>query len=150
MKNSDVVDTLNELIETSKDGEYGFYQSAKYAKSSELKNIFRMRGAECQIAAQELKGLVRDFGGDPDKGGTMSGALHRGWVSVRNTITGNDDVNILNECERGEDVAKARYAKALEQDLPADVRGVLSRQYDGVLGNHAEIKALRDRYRAKA
>lgn len=150
MKTSDVVTVLNDLIEVSKDGEYGFYQSARNAMSNELRNIFRMRGAECQVAAEDLKKLVRDFGGDPDKNGTLAGALHRGWVSVRNAVNGDDDLDILNECERGEDIAKARYAKALERDLPSDVRGVLSRQYDCVLRNHAEIKGLRDRYRVKA
>jgi len=147
MKTTDVVNILNELIETCKDGEYGFYQSGKNARSHELRNIFRMRGAECQLAAQELKGLVRDLGGDPDKRGTLAGALHRGWVSVRHTINGENDLDILNECERGEDMAKAHYARALAQDLPSDIRGILSRQYDSVLSNHAEIKALRDRYR---
>ena len=60
-----------------------------------------------------------------------------------------DDLAILEECERGEDVAKARYGKALEETLPEDNRVVVQRQYDGVMRNHDQIRDLRDRYRAK-
>jgi hypothetical protein len=36
-------------------------------------------------------------------------------------------------CEQAEDVAKARYHKALEETLPEDTRVVVQRQYDGVM-----------------
>lgn len=49
----------------------------------------------------------------------------------------------------GEDVAKARYSKALEVALPDDIRAIVQRQYDGVMRNHDQIRDLRDRYRAK-
>ena len=57
------------------------------------------------------------------------------------------DLAILEECERGEDVAKAHYSKALEAALPEDVRQVVRRQYDGVIRNHDQIRDLRERYR---
>jgi uncharacterized protein (TIGR02284 family) len=64
-------------------------------------------------------------------------------------MTDRDDAAILEECERGEDVAKAAYRKALEDSsLAPDVREAVQRQYDGVLRNHDQIRALRDRYRA--
>lgn len=148
MKKDDVIDTINDLIETSRDGEYGFDQCAKYAASTELKNVFRMRGAECHLAAEELSNLVTELGGHVEEGGTIGGAMHRGWVSVRSTVTNDEDLAMLEECERGEDTAKDRYGKALKEDLPEPVRKVVSRQYQGVLSNHAEIHALRDRYGA--
>ena len=35
-----------------------------------------------------------------------------------------------------------------EQDLPADIRAIVDRQYQGVLANHDRVRTLRDRYRA--
>jgi uncharacterized protein (TIGR02284 family) len=64
-------------------------------------------------------------------------------------ITGRDDEAILNECERGEDVALKSYRKALEKDLPMDVRSVVERQLQGVQRNHDQVKALRDAERAR-
>ena len=51
MDKKDVVDTLNTLIETSKDGEYGFRLSAEHAKSPQIKQIFQARAADCAQAA---------------------------------------------------------------------------------------------------
>jgi len=75
--------------------------------------------------------------------------VHRGWVTLKSAVAGRTDLAILEECERGEDVAKATYAKALKASLPEDIRLVVQRQYDGVLRNHGQIRDLRDQYRAR-
>ncbi|HET9646478.1 MAG TPA: PA2169 family four-helix-bundle protein [Burkholderiaceae bacterium] len=148
MSNDDVIDVLNDLIETCKDGEYGFKASSEHAKSPELKNVFTARGEECRRAAEELQAQVVALGGKPDNSGSASGAMHRGWISVRSVLTGYDDKAMLDECERGEDVAVASYRKALEKDLPANIRSLVERQAMGAQRNHDQIKALRDRYPA--
>ena len=140
---------LNDLIETSKDGEKGFLTAAGEVKDSELKQIFLERAEDCARGAAQLQKIVARDGGEPETGGSVAGALHRGWVNLKSKVTDRDDVAILEECERGEDVAKAVYRKALEDgSLDPDVRSTVQRQYDGVLRNHDQIRALRDRYRA--
>jgi uncharacterized protein (TIGR02284 family) len=148
MSNDDVIDVLNDLIETCKDGEYGFKACAEHAKSPELKNVFMARGEECRRAAEELQAQVVALGGKPDDSGSASGAMHRGWVSVRSVLTGYDDKAMLEECERGEDVAVGSYRDALEKDLPENIRSLVERQAMGAQRNHDQIKALRDRYPA--
>ena len=142
--------TLNELIETSKDGEQGFRKAAQDARDPQLKSLFGACAQRCADGARELQQIVRANGGDPERRGSVAGALHRGWISLKESLTNRDDKAILEECERGEDYAKAQYKKALEQDLPADVRTVVERQYAGVLANHEKVRALRDSYRATA
>ena len=93
---------------------------------------------------------MRASGGDPEQSGSLVAALHRGWISVKGAVTSRDDKAILEECERGEDYAKAQYKKALEQNLPADVGAIVQRQYQGVVANHDKVRALRDSYRAAA
>jgi uncharacterized protein (TIGR02284 family) len=145
---ANVTSVLNELIETSRDGEKGFRTAAEDTKNAELKDIFLKRAADCAKGASQLQQLVAKRGEKPEEGGSVAGAMHRGWVNLKATLTGRDDVAILEECERGEDVAKAKYRKALEDDdLPADARQVVQRQYEGVLRNHDQVRALRDRYR---
>jgi len=150
MDKDDVVDTLNDLVETCKDGEYGFRQCAEHAKSSDLKKVFLQTATESEQAARELQAMVSTYGGKPDTGGSASGAAHRGWVAIRGALAFDDDQSMLNECERGEDVALNRYRKALEEDLPADVEQLVRRQYDGVRSNHDQIRALRDSYKQAA
>lgn len=149
MDNGDIVSMLNDLIETSKDGEYGFSTCAEHASSEQLRALFRTRAQDCRTGALELQGLVRQCGGKPDEGGSASGAMHRGWVAVLGTVAGTSDKRMLEEAERGEDAALARYRKALrEDDLPAAVREVVERQMAGVQRNHDQVKALRDGVRA--
>jgi uncharacterized protein (TIGR02284 family) len=74
--------------------------------------------------------------------------MHRGWVSVREAMSSRDSKAILEECERGEDYAKARYAEALKHDLPDPIRSIVERQYQGVIANHDRVRDLRNRYRA--
>jgi uncharacterized protein (TIGR02284 family) len=55
---------------------------------------------------------------------------------------------MLEECERGEDVAVARYRDALEEPLPEDVKHIVERQYQGVRRNHDEVRDMRNRIQA--
>ncbi|WP_304640663.1 PA2169 family four-helix-bundle protein [Pseudomonas sp.] len=144
----DVIEVLNDLIETSKDGEAGFKTCADDAERLELKNLFSKRAEECGKAAAELQSIVVQLGGKPEDSTSVSGDLHRRWVDIKSAITGKDDQAVLNECERGEDVAKKSYKRALEKDLPPEIRQVVQRQYDGVLRNHDQVKALRDQNKA--
>ena len=148
MGNGDVVDVLNDLLESARDGEYGFGDCAEHAESAQLQSIFQRHARECAAAAEELEKAIRRLGGEPASGGTMAGALHRGWVSVKTALTTQDDKAVLQECERGEDAAVARYRKALGAALPADVRALVERQARGAQNNHDEVRALRDVFSA--
>lgn len=149
MDHDTLVSLLNDLIETCKDGEYGFDTCAKHAQSAEIRQLFTQRAADCRSAARELQSLVKTEAGAPDTSGSALGAMHRGWVAVLGTVAGESDKRMLEEAERGEDSAVASYRKALRKDdLPADVRAVIERQMAGAQRNHDQIKALRDRAKA--
>ena len=108
MDTQDLIDLLNDLVENSKDGEYGFRECAEHAKSPELKQTFSARADDCRRGAQELQQQVSALGGKAEDGGTVAGALHRGWVATRGALSSYDDKAMLEECERGEDVAVAK------------------------------------------
>ena len=146
--NEDAIDTLNNLLESCRDGEYGFRVCAEHTKAQNIKTILNQRAGDCQSAAAELHELIVQFGGEPDEGGTVSEALHRGWVAVKGTLSGYSDDDLLNECERAEDVALAQYRKALKHQLPLNAKVVVERQARGAHINHDQIKALRDAHKA--
>lgn len=150
MDNQETISVLNDLIETSKDGEKGFRECAEDLKNPQLKTTMVQRAQDCATAAAELQQLVRSLGGDPETSGSVAGDMHRRWVDLKSMVTGKDDEAILNECERGEDVALKSYRKALDKDLPADIRVVIQRQFQGVQRNHDQVKALRDAERARS
>lgn len=149
MQQDDIIGVLNDLIEISRDCQYGFQSCAEHT-SSAIRDALLARATECQSAASELQVLVSQYGGKPDRGGTVIGAMHRGWVAVRGTLAGFTDLRMLQECERGEDVAKAHYLKAMEKTLPEPMRSIVERQYQGVLSAHDQIKLMRDQCRKAA
>jgi uncharacterized protein (TIGR02284 family) len=142
MDRDDVVDTLNDLIETCKDGEEGFRTCAEDIKRVDLKPLFERAALRCAEGARELQSLVQAYGGKPERTGSFAGSAHRRWVDIKSAITGKDDAAVLAECERGEDVAKESYEKALQKELPPDVRAVVERQYQGVLQHHDAVRNL--------
>jgi uncharacterized protein (TIGR02284 family) len=150
MDSSNTVETLNDLIETCKDGEYGFRSSAEHLRNADTQQLFLRHADECAVAAAELQDLVRQLGGKVENNGSLAGAVHRGWVAVKAKLAGSADKAILEAAEQGEDTAKERYHTALRESLPPQVRAMVERQYSGVLRNHAQVRALRDEARAVA
>ncbi len=142
--NDDVISTINGLIQTCKDGQEGFQESAEGVQDSQLKTVFYELGQQRAQFVGELQGLVRELGGDPENSGSFSGAIHRGWINLKSVVTGKDDGAILNEAERGEDVAKNAYKSALEQNLPANVATTVQNQYSAVQAAHDKVRDLRD------
>ncbi len=148
MNPDETIETLNELIETAKDGEYGFLSSAEYVRSPEVRKLFARRADECRQAAMELQILVVALGGEAEDDGSTTGTVHRGWMAIKDTLSGYSDRAILEETERGEDSALSSYRKALEKPLAQEVRTVVEQQLQGVRRNHAQLRALRDQARA--
>ncbi len=140
--NDDVISTLNNLIETCKDGQTGFQTAAEGVNNSELKTFFYNYSQQRAQFAGELQNEVLRLGGDPEKTGSVAASLHRGWINIKSAVTGKDDAAVIAECERGEDSAVSNYKDALENKVPADVRSVIERQYAKIQEAHDRIRAL--------
>ena len=140
--NDDVISTLNNLIETAKDGQNGFQTAADGVNNPELKTLFNTYAQQRAQFVTELQAEVRRLGGDPEKSGSVAATLHRGWINIKSTVTGNDEGAVISECERGEDSAVANYREALNSNLPPDVKTLVERQYGQVKEAHDRIRAL--------
>src|SRR5437764_2903091 len=143
---SEMISTLNSLIETLKDGQEGFRQASEAVKDATLKSLFNEYSLERAKFAGELQNeVIRSFGeSKPEESSSTAGALHRAWINLKSALTAGDDHAILAECERGEDSAVNEYRKALEENLSAPLREIISRQSADVKAAHDRVKALRD------
>ena len=92
--------------------------------------------------AAELQREVRRLGGEPEETGSTAAVLHRGWMSIKSAVTGEDEGAVISECERGEDSAVDAYEEALKTDLPNDVKEIVSRQFSQVKEAHDRIRSL--------
>ena len=142
----DATSTLNNLIETLKDGQKGFEAAAGDVKDANVKSTFTEFARQRAAMAAELSSHVAVAGEKPTQSGSVAGAAHRGWMNLKAALGGGEK-GILNEAERGEDEAVKEYEEALQAKLPPDVAQVVQRQYGQVKSAHDRVKALRDSWK---
>jgi uncharacterized protein (TIGR02284 family) len=134
--------TLNSLIETCNDGAQGFQTAAQELRETSVKELFDKYAWERGQFAEELRGEVQRLGGNPEEGGSVSGAAHRGWINIKSAIAGHSDSAIIAEAERGENVAIQSYENALKSDLPPQVQPTIQRQFTQVKSAHDRVRQL--------
>ncbi len=140
--NKKALASLNDLIETCKDGEVGFRTAAEGLTDPTVKATFAKFSRERGQMARDLQDEVKGLGGTPETSGSTSAALHRGWINIKSAVTGKDDKAIVAEAERGEDVAKAAYEAALKVALPGQVKALVERQAAQVRAAHDHVRSL--------
>jgi uncharacterized protein (TIGR02284 family) len=142
----ETISTINDLIETLKDGQEGFRQAAEAVENLELKSLFNEFSLQRSRFAGELQSQAVALGeSKPEDSGSAAGAMYRAWINLKSAIGKHDDHAILAECERGEDSAIKEYLEAMkEENLAGPVRDIISRQYAEVQNAHDRIKQLRD------
>ena len=141
-RDDEALSTLNDLIETCRDGERGFREAAEHLRDGRVRELFDGFSRQRREFASELEQELRRLGGEPPAGGTVTGAMHRGWMDVKSAVTGRDDKALVSEAERGEDAALRRYQDALNTELPRPVRSTVQRQYTEVRQAHDRVRAL--------
>ncbi len=139
---AETLDTVNDLLQTLRDGVEGFTKAAEGVKDPGLKATFAELATERKLMVDRM---VTTATADPnaDKPSVTS-ALHRGWIDLKAALTSGDDHAILAECERGEDHALKACKEASAKTLPGDVQTVVAEITAKVQASHDRVKALRD------
>src|SRR5207237_9309538 len=94
----EIISTLNNLIETLKDGQEGFKQAASGVDDPQLKTTFDTLSMQRSRFAGELQGEVVKLGEpEPEKSSSVAGSMHRAWMNVKSAVTNRDRRAILAE-----------------------------------------------------
>ncbi len=142
--NGDVISILNGLVETCRDGQEGYNAAANAIKNTDLKKLFKTYSRQRGQFVGELQAEVARLGGTPEKSGSISGAVHRGWIDLKAAAatTGDPEAAVIAECERGEASAVKKYDDAMASDLPAELRTLIKHQYIQVKESYDLVRAL--------
>ena len=135
---------LNELIETLKDGEKGYTSAAQDVSQPDLQKVFRDYAAQRRAFVEKLQQHVREAGDLPETSGSLAGDLHRGWMSLKSTIAPREDLAILDECLRGEELAVDTFKEALSSGELDSVRTLVETQLGEIRVARANVSVLRD------
>ena len=142
---SDDANVAKELVETLKDGERGFASAAEKLRDSDRAEwaTTLQRLAEQRAGFRnEIVAMGHEYGDDVDESGSAAAALHRGWISLKDALTGDDAGSVLGAAVTGEDHAVSEYEKAEKADRSAGFREVVARQHVAVVAARDEVKAL--------
>ena len=143
----------SDLMKTLEDGKDGFAKAAALVEqgSPELCPTFLRLSEQRRSFYDELHKIAKDYGDPIEASGTIAAAFHRGWMTLKDAVSGSDPSGVLDAAVQGEEHAVKTYETALESsDLSSGLRLVLVRQMDDVSKAYIEVKALRDAHRAKA
>ena len=142
---TDLFSILNELIQTCKDGQEGFLTAAENVSDTTLREIFNRYSQQRAKFAGELQNEMHALGdANPEQSSSLAGTLHRGWINIKSAIANRDSHTILQECERGEDAAVAHYRDVLGEELPANIRAIVQRQFAEIFAAYEQVKQLRN------
>jgi uncharacterized protein (TIGR02284 family) len=141
-ENAQTIELLNDLILTCKDGEKGYREASEGIQNAFYRMLFSEYSRQRAKFASELQAQVVMLGGQPDRKGTVKGALHRGWMNLRTAIAGHDDDLIVAECRRGEDIAIKQYKDVLKRELPPKLKSILEHHMNEIIATQKRVKVM--------
>jgi uncharacterized protein (TIGR02284 family) len=136
--------TLNGLISTTIDSVDGYRAAGDDTEAGRFATLFNDRANERAQVAEKLKAEVARLGGNPEDDGSLLAGAHRAFMGLKEIVTGKDEQAIVNEVERGEDVIKARYEKAMaDTELSPTTKALITDCYSSVKQGHDQMRDLK-------
>lgn len=135
----------SQLVKTLENGRAGFEEAAERVASAgraDVASRFREFAAERAAMATELESLAAAYGDDVDARSTAPGLLHRGWMALKDALSGDDIAAVVATAEQGEDHALEQYDEALADDVSPEFRPILERQRSAVKSAHDYVRSL--------
>ena len=139
--------TINDIIQTLEDGQKGFASAAEKAEKDGREDLaleFRQYSEQRAMFSNELRTHAADRGFEIDAGPSMAGTMHRGWMKLKDALSGDDVGGLLDAAEQGEDHAVAEYARAMDDDIDGELRTLLGQQFTEIQATHDRVRNLRD------
>jgi uncharacterized protein (TIGR02284 family) len=133
------------LMETLADGREGFAQGAAKLdeQSPQIASVFRRFSSQRAAFYSELETMAKGYGDYIEESGSALASLHRGWMKLKDALSGSSAKGVVDAAEQGEDHAVAEYKEALAADISAGLRAVVERQSVAVKAAHDEIRSLK-------
>jgi len=140
----EAITQLQDLIQVNIDSRDGFRHAAEAVNDLTLRDIFDQLAEDRNEQADELAGFVAWSGQSPRLEGSMSAAMHRAWMSIRDALSPVDRYAVLCEAERGEDTIREAYENSMASTGGTAVYDVLLRHYAAINSTHEQVRELRD------
>lgn len=144
-RNQETEKVLLDVIKALVDGQKGFADIGEHLKDETLKRYFLAESLKRANFRAELENELHRAGmADVKESGSVTAVVHRVWGDLKAKLGAGSDHQLLATAEQGEDVAKDTYKKALDHDLPAPIRELLTSQQAHIISSHNYVRDHRD------
>lgn len=141
----ELVGNLQELMEKNLDAEKGFKNALEDTKNAHLKRFFKKQAVQKNKFVTELDFVLRSLNAEPKEKGSTLGGLHRVWMDLKTSLSGDKDEAVLEEVIRGEKASEKEYEEKLKENhFPPDISELLNRQLAEIRMTLSKVKTLED------
>lgn len=147
MNNERTVSVLNDLLNITNDRIQGFskVEDKVWDTFTPLKADYDQMVSQSQTMKSELNNLILERGGEPDNTGSTAGAIHRAWIDVKNSFSGDKAESTLENVVYGEGAAINAYQDALDSgDLCPESSRVVSDQLHHLKSSYNKFSNLNE------
>ena len=130
----EVAKKLNNLLEKNYDAEKGYQDAAERIENPTMKDFLQKQAQKRYDFGHEIKTEIKNYGEQPDKGGSAKGTVHRAWMDLKAAVASSSEEQVMEEVQRGEQSAINEYNEVIsETSLPPSVQQVLTKQRDQIV-----------------
>ena len=134
---SDLQNLYTRLI----DSRDGYEQAMERTDSQQLRTLFTDMIERRTRNASQIRTYLAQQGIEMDEDGSLLAAAHRGFLSVKDAITGAGDEAVIEEVIRGEETLQDAYDKAISDATGGDPEyQFLVQQYEELKSKIAELR----------
>ena len=145
MNNDKSIPVLNDLLNITNDRIAGFskVEDKVWETHSDLKAVYDDMVSRSVDMKNDLINLISLKGGEADNSTSVSGAIHRAWIDVKNAFASDKDESTLENVVFGEKAAIEAYEDALESgDLCPESTTLVSDQLHHLRSSYAKFETL--------
>ncbi|TYB69412.1 PA2169 family four-helix-bundle protein [Bizionia saleffrena] len=129
----EISNKLNELLVKNYDAEKGYENAAENVDSDRLKMFFKRRATERGEFAKEIKNEILQYGEEPKDSGSFKGTMHRNWMSLKSTFSGNNEEAVLEEAIKGEKASLEEYDEMVTaKNLPPTIDAMILKHRNAI------------------
>lgn len=142
MPNDDTIRDLNHLAAINKDAEAALRTAAANVRNSELESLFNGYAAQHAKFLAELQGEVERLGGKATDSGTLGGAIDRGWMDLKSTLSGHSAGAVISSCENGELSAEVAYSDVAKAYSSGRIYTLIEKHRQQIVGFRTRLARL--------
>jgi uncharacterized protein (TIGR02284 family) len=143
--------TTKDLMEVLADGRDGFQKGAEKlheTNSPEIAVEFRRLAQQRDSFYTQLETMAAKYGDQLEESGSIAASVHRGWMSLKDALSGSSPKGVVDAAEQGEDHAVNAYKDALQEDMSPELRTVVQKQFTEIQSAHQTISAYKEHFHA--